>query len=272
MNIEATATVPVYLFNDESRDLATPEPIQSSDANVVDSSSYLNAPSTATAAANAPATTTSTIGNLEKSMLSPSEHEVSSTQETFYQVPTKSKQIDAFGEKSMANKDKSPASLNAISNQIKNDDKIFQNKEDHPTSYSSGLLQNNQVDTTNHSPEMCSLTLGSTTTTTTTMTSNRKMRKASTHDEILFNELQQQQQQQQQQQVQLQQQQQQQSQQKTLQQNKRKTTMFCAQSTSDNGNIVKTNLVTSNLDDLKTNGSLGRIEDKFKKLLKDGSS
>ncbi|KNC21466.1 hypothetical protein FF38_11938, partial [Lucilia cuprina] len=284
MNIEATATVPVYLFNDESRDLATPEPIQSSgdtNTNVVDSSSYLNTSSspanhnamaTATASTTSSSTTTTALGNLEKSMLSPSEHEVSSTQETFYQTPTKSKQNgENFGEKSSSSnaKDKgggtgsSCSSMNG-SQKLKTDEISFPNKqqEDH-TSSTTGLLQNNQVDTTNHSPEMCTLTLTPTTTSTTTssLTNNRKMRKVSTHDEILFNELQQQQQQQEQQQLQ-------------AATNKRKnlssTTTFCAESTSDHNNC-KTKVINKNTleeTSVKSNGSLAK-EDKFKKLLKE---
>ncbi|KAM7355086.1 uncharacterized protein ACRADG_001297 isoform 5-T6 [Cochliomyia hominivorax] len=270
MNIEATATVPVYLFNDESRDLATPEPIQSSDTtNVVDSSSYLNTSSSSVTntvvAASQVASTTSVLGNLEKSMLSPSEHEVSSTQETFYQTPTKNKQNETFGDKSSCNKEKSSSNSNNLSatQKLKMDDNNFLNKEDDQTSSTTGLLQNNQVDTTNHSPEMCTLALTPTTTTTSSscsanMSSNRKIRKVSTHDEILYNELQQQQQQQQ-----------------PL--NKRKsttttttTTTSCAESTSDNTNtklkIVNTNILDDNN---KTNGSLAKVEDKFKKLLKE---
>ncbi|XP_065362219.1 mucin-2-like [Calliphora vicina] len=264
MNIEATATVPVYLFNDESRDLATPEPIQSSGdtTNVVDSSSYLNSSSSAAthnAMQTATASTTSSssssslaMGNLEKSMLSPSEHEVSSTQETFYQTPTKSKQTgEGFGEKSSTSKDKGVGGSSTMSSSQKQkpEDSDFQNKDDQ-TSSTTGLLQNNQVDTTNHSPEMCTLALTPTTTTSPAMTSNHKIRKASTHDEILFNELQQQQQQQ-----------------APTKRKNTTTTTSCAESTSDNNS--KTNNVMSNTpDDNKSNRSLNK-EHKLKKLLKE---
>lgn len=255
MNIEATATVPVYLFNDESRDLGSPEVIQSSDyTNVVDSSSYLNtaAPTAPSNVVPTPASATSTMGNLEKSMLSPSEHEVSSTQETFYQTPAKNKQTEIFGEKSSTSKEKGNNSSALTANTTlkqKSEDNNLKNKEDYQTSSTVGLLQNNQVDTTNHSPEMCTLALTATTTNTPTLTNNRKIRKASTHDEILYNELQQQ-----------------------LPSTKRKSnnTTFCVESTSgNNNNPNKTKVVTNNLDDIKSNGSLAKVDDKFKKLLKE---
>lgn len=241
-NIEATDTVPVYLFNDESRDLATPEPKSRSETNVVDSSSFLNTTSTSTVCNLTNHTNATTTGNLEKSMLSPSEHEVSSTQETFFQTPTKSKQnIDTFAGD---NKDKTTP-LTAIHSQKQQEEIHLKSNKDKMSS-STCLLQNNQVDTTNHSPEMCTLTLTTSTTSSTTLSSSERTinrKAAATHDEILYNELQQQKLQQQKQQ-------------------KRKAALstkaaFFAESTSGSNNIKKRKIA---IEEIKTNGSLGETE------------